>query len=68
MELSFTVKLAVLLITTLAGTGFAIGLMLLAWSLFGGYWSEFLIFLTGFSGVVTLIGVIILHYSKAELP
>lgn len=64
MELGLTAKLAVLLVTALAGAGFTIGLLLLLWSLLGGYYSEFLLFLTGFSGVVTLIGVIILSLTK----
>jgi len=64
IQLGFTATLIVLLITALAGTGFAIGLLLLLWSLLGGLLPEFLLFLTGFSGLVTLIGVIILSLSK----
>lgn len=68
MNLSFTAKMAVFLVTALGGTGFLIGLLLLAWSLLGGYWSEFLLFFTAFSGVVALIGLFILRLSKNELP
>jgi hypothetical protein len=68
MEFGFTAKLAVLLVTALAGIGFAIGPLLPLWSLLGGYWSEFLLFFTGFSGVVTLIGLIILSLTKGRIP
>jgi len=64
IQLGFTATLIVLLITALAGTGFAIGLLLLVWELLGGLLPEFLLFLTGFSGLVTLIGVVILSLSK----
>ena len=67
IQLGFTGTLIVLLITALAGTGFAIGLLLLVWSLLGGILPEFLLYLTGFSGLVTLIGIIILSLSKGEL-
>jgi len=67
MKLGFVARLAVFLVTALGGTGFAIGLLLLVWSLIGGYWSEFLLFFTVFSGIVALIGLFILHLSKDEL-
>ena len=65
-EFGFVAKMAVFLMTALAGTGFAVGLLLLLWSLLGGYWSEFLLFLTVFSGVATFIGLIILSLTKTE--
>jgi hypothetical protein len=67
IHLGFTGTLMVILITALAGTGFAIGLLLLVWSLLGGVFPEFLLYLTGFSGLVTLLGIIILSLSKGEM-
>jgi len=67
IQLGFTGTLFVILITVLAGTGFAIGLLLLVWSLLGGLLPEFLLYLTGLSGLVTLLGIIILSLSKGEI-
>jgi len=58
--------LIVLLITAMAGTGFAVGLLVLVWLLLGGLLSGVLLFLTLFSGLVTLIGIIILSLSKDQ--
>jgi hypothetical protein len=65
-QLGFTGTLIVLLITAIAGTGFAVGLLLMAWLALGGLYSGFLLFLTGFSGLVTLIGILILRFGKAD--
>jgi hypothetical protein len=67
IQLGFTGTLIVILITALAGTGFAISLLLLVWSLLGGILPEFLLYLTGLSGLVTLLGIIILSLSKGEI-
>jgi len=67
IQLGYAGTLIVLLITALAATGFLVGLLLLVWSLVGGIFSGFLLFLTGFSGLVTIIGIIILSLSKDEV-
>lgn len=67
IRLGFLGTLIVLLITAIAGTGFVVGLLLMVWSLLGGILSGFLLFLTGFSGLVTLIGIIILGLSKGQI-
>ena len=67
IRLGYMGTLMVILITALAGTGFVVGLLLLVWSLLGGVFSGFLLFLTAFSGLVTLAGVIILSLFKGEM-
>ena len=66
IQLGYLGTLIVLLITAMAGTGFLVGLLLLVWLLLGGILSGFVLFLTGFSGLVTLIGIIILSLSKDQ--
>ena len=66
IQLGTAGTLIVLLITAMAGTGFVVGLLLLVWLLLGGLLSGVLLFLTGFSGLVTLIGIIILGLSKDQ--
>jgi ABC-type multidrug transport system permease subunit len=68
IRLGYLGTMIVFLITAMAGTGFAVGLLLLVWSLLGGIFSGFLLFLTVFSGLVTLIGIIILGLSKEQAP
>ena len=66
MRLSYTVQLAVLVLTALAGTGFAISLILLIWELTDpsrAYLDQSLYY-AGFSGALTLVGLIILGLSK----
>jgi hypothetical protein len=67
IQLGYLGLMIVFLITAMAGTGFAIGLLLVVWQLLGGTWDGFLLFLTGFSGLVTLIGVIILSLSREQV-
>jgi hypothetical protein len=67
IKLGYAATMIVLLITAMAGTGFAISLLLLVWLWLGGMVSEFLLFLAGLSGAVTLIGIIILSLFKREL-
>jgi uncharacterized membrane protein len=67
IKLGYTGTLIVLLITAMAGTGFVFGLLLLVWSWLGGLLPGVLLFLTGFSGLVTLAGVIILSLFKGEI-
>ena len=67
IRLGYLGTLIVLLITAMAGTGFVISLLLLVWELIGGIWSGFLLFLTGFSGLVTLVGIIILGLSREQV-
>jgi hypothetical protein len=66
MRLSYTVQLAVLLITALAGTGFAVSLIFLFWELTDPYraYLDRSLYYVGFSGVLTLVGLIILSLSK----
>jgi uncharacterized membrane protein len=64
IRLGYVGTLMVVLITAIAGTGFAVGLLLSVWLLLGGITSGSLLFLTGVSGVVALIGIIILSLSK----
>ena len=66
IQLGFMGTLIVVLITAIAGTGFVVGLLLLVWSLTGGIFSGVISFLVGFSGLVTLIGIVILSLSKEE--
>jgi uncharacterized membrane protein len=66
IQLGYLGTMIVLLITAMAGTAFAIGLLLLVWLLFGGFYSQSLLFLTVFSGTVTLVGVILLGFSRRE--
>ena len=56
----------VILITAMAGTGCAICLLILLWLLLGGTFVEYLLYYTVLSGVVTLVGIIILTLSKGE--
>jgi hypothetical protein len=67
IQLGFMGTLIVVIITAMAGTGFAIGLLLLVWSLLGGVFPEFVLYLTGLSGLVTLLGIVILSLSKGEI-
>ncbi|MGA3192045.1 MAG: hypothetical protein ABSD73_05975 [Candidatus Bathyarchaeia archaeon] len=67
IRLGYLGTLMVLLITAMAGTGFMIGLLLLVWELIGGILSGFLLFVTGFSGLVTLIGIVILGLSREQV-
>jgi hypothetical protein len=67
IRLGYAATLIVLLITAMAGTGFVVGLLLLVWSWLGGLLPGVLLFLTVFSGVVTIIGIIVLRFTKAEL-
>jgi hypothetical protein len=67
IRLGYMGTLMVFLITAMAGTGFVVSLLLLVWSLLGGTFSGFLTFVTGFSGLVALIGIVILSLSKEEV-
>jgi hypothetical protein len=65
MQLSYTLQMAVVIVTALGGTGFGVSLLLLWFSLGGE--PQFVtnsVFYTAASGVVTLIGLIILKFSK----
>jgi hypothetical protein len=66
MRLSYTVQLAVLVMTALAGTGFAISLILLFWELTDPYraYLDRSLYYVGFSGGLTLVGLIILSLMK----
>jgi hypothetical protein len=67
IRLGFLGTLMVLLLSAMAGTGFVVGLLLLVWQLIGGTLSGFLLFVTGFSGLVTLIGIVILGLSREQV-
>ena len=65
MQLRYTLQMAVVIATALGGTGFGVSLLLL-WFAWGGE-PQFVttsILYTAVSGVVTLIGVIVLKFSK----
>jgi len=65
MQLSYMLQMAVVIITALGGTGFAVSILLL-WFSWGGD-PQFVttsFFYTAASGAVTLIGLIILKFSK----
>jgi hypothetical protein len=66
MRLSYMLQLAVLVLTVLAGTGFAISLILLFWELTDPYrtYLDRSLYYVGFSGALTLVGLIILSLSK----
>lgn len=70
MQLSYGFQTAVLVITALAGTAFVLSLLLLFWSATGdSSMQEFVnssIFYTGVSGVVTVVGLLILKLSKSR--
>jgi uncharacterized membrane protein YfcA len=66
MQLSYTLQMAVVIVTALGGMGFGVSLLLLWFSLGGE--QQFVttsIFYTAISGVVTLIGLIVLKLSKS---
>jgi hypothetical protein len=65
MQLSYTLQMAVVIVTALAGTGFSVSILLLWFSLGGE--QQFItssIFYTIATGVITLIGLIVLKSSK----
>jgi Trk-type K+ transport system membrane component len=65
MQLSYMLQMAVVIITALGGTGFAVSVLLL-WFSWGGdpqFVTTSFIY-TAASGVVTLIGLIVLKFSK----
>jgi hypothetical protein len=65
MQLSYTLQMAIVIVTALGGTAFGVSLLLL-WFAWGGE-PQFVttsILYTAVSGVVTLIGVIVLKFSK----
>jgi nitrate reductase gamma subunit len=66
MRLSYTVQLGVLVMTALAGTGFAISLIFLFWELTDPYraYLDRSLYYVGISGALTLVGLIILSLSK----
>jgi len=66
MRLSYTVQLAVLVMTALAGTGFALSLIFLFWELTDPYrtYLDRSLYYVGFSGALTLVGLIILNLMK----
>jgi hypothetical protein len=65
MQLSYTLQMAVVIVTALAGTGFAVSLILLWFSLGGEQQFVTMLFLyTAASGVITAIGLIILKFTK----
>ena len=71
MRLSYTVQLAVLVMTALAGTGFALSLIFLFWELTDPYraYLDRSLYYVGFSGALTLVGLIILNLMKhSEKP
>lgn len=65
MQLSYTLQMAVIIVTALAGTGFAVSLLLLWFSL-GGEQQLITssILYTAATGVITLICSIVLKFSK----
>ena len=66
MQLSYTLQMAVVIVTALGGTGFGVSLLLL-WFSWGGE-PQFVntsLFYTAASGVVALIGLIVLKFSKS---
>ena len=65
MQLSYTLQMAVVIVTALGGTGFAVSLLLL-WFSWGGdpQFVTISFIYTAASGVVTLIGLIVLKFSK----
>jgi hypothetical protein len=66
MRLSYMVQLAVLVMTVLAGTGFALSLIFLFWELTDPYrtYLDRSLYYVGFSGALTLVGLIILSLMK----
>jgi hypothetical protein len=65
MQLSYTLQMAVLIVTALAGTGFAVSLVLLWFSLGGE--QQFVTtssLYTAASGVIMAIGLIILKFTR----
>ena len=66
MRLSYTVQLAVLVMTALAATGFALSLIFLFWELTDPYraYLDRSLYYVGFSGALTLVGLIILSLMK----
>jgi len=65
-KLGFMGTFMVVLITAMAGTGCAICLLVLVWLLLGGMFVEYLLWLTVLTGLVTLVGIIILTLSKGK--
>ena len=66
MRLGYTIQLAVLVMTALAGTAFAVSLILMFWELtdpYGAYLNRSLYYVTS-SGALTLVGLILLGLSK----
>jgi hypothetical protein len=71
MRLGYMVQLAVLVMTALAGTGFALSLIFLFWELTDPYraYLDRSLYYVGFSGALTLVGLIILNLMKrSEKP
>jgi hypothetical protein len=66
IELGFAGTFMVVLITAMAGTGCAICLLILVWLLLGGMFVEYLLWLTVLTGLVTVVGIIILTLSKGK--
>lgn len=65
MQLSYTLQMAVVIVTTLAGTGFAVSLVLLWFSLGGEKQFVTMSFLyTAASGMIMAIGLIVLKFTK----
>jgi hypothetical protein len=66
MRLGYTIQLAVLVMTALAGTGFAVSLVLLFWELTDPYraYLDRSLYYVAFSGAVTFAGLIVLSLSK----
>jgi Trk-type K+ transport system membrane component len=65
MQLSYRLQMAVVIVTALGGTGFAVSILLL-WFSWGGdpqFVTTSFIY-TAASGVVTLIGLLVLKFSK----
>lgn len=64
MQLSYMSQMAVIILTALGGTAFGISLLLLWFSIGDQQFVNTSILYAAVSGVVTLIGAIILKFSK----